>query len=352
MVACAADASSSPVRTFSVGFDDMGKLDELPQARRVARHFGTHHEELHVGTSDLVAVVRALANAHGDPFADAANVPLYLLAKRVRDDVKVILQGDGGDEMFAGYRRYTLVGAGNAVLAAARLATALERRGGRPLLPRRLSRLVGALGQRDEGMLLGLMLTTDTLLAPPSKLLSPTIRSRLAETDPFIRYRELAREYRALDRVQRMLYTDVACLLPDTFLEKVDRSTMAQGVETRVPFLDNDLAEFAMRLPSALKVSGGAKKRVLRAALRGVVPDWILDAPKRGFNVPYGKWLRGPLLPLLKSTVCSGTGSAAQWFDLPVAVRLVEEHATGARDHALLLWKALQLGLWAESMRA
>jgi asparagine synthase (glutamine-hydrolysing) len=145
-----------------------------------------------------------------------------------------------------------------------------------------------------------------------------------------------------------MLLTDLQIILPDIFLEKVDRSTMAMSTEIRVPFLDADLVDYVAALPSRYKVRLGQKKRLLRRALRGIVPDSILDAPKAGFGVPFGAWMRGPLSSTLRELALGRDSPAAGLFDEGALRQAIDQHARRERDHGFLLWKCLQLSLWRE----
>jgi asparagine synthase (glutamine-hydrolysing) len=146
--------------------------------------------------------------------------------------------------------------------------------------------------------------------------------------------------------VQRMLWTDMRILLPDIFLEKVDRSTMAHSIEVRVPFIDRSLAQYVLGLPSQYKVRWGKKKRILRSALRGIVPDAVLDAPKTGFGVPYQYWLRRPLLDYMKAVLFDSSIQDKRLFNHKALGLLIHEHSEGKRDWGFFLWKALNLGLW------
>ncbi|HEX7517212.1 MAG TPA: asparagine synthase C-terminal domain-containing protein [Chthoniobacterales bacterium] len=151
-----------------------------------------------------------------------------------------------------------------------------------------------------------------------------------------------------LDRVQRMLYTDVNIILPDIFLEKVDKATMAWGVEARVPFLDHELANYVLALPAHVKLAGGKSKALLKRALRGVVPDFVLDAPKMGFAVPYSRWLAGPLAAFARERICAGGAARDGLIDSEQTAQLLDEHVAGRDDHGFLLWKTLNLALWFE----
>jgi asparagine synthase (glutamine-hydrolysing) len=164
--------------------------------------------------------------------------------------------------------------------------------------------------------------------------------------DPFQRYLEHHDRFRDLDPVQRMLYTDCAVILPDVYFEKVDRATMAFGIEARVPMLDNDLAAYAMSLPSSYKVRGPTTKYILRKALADILPAGVLCGGKLGFNVPFQSWLRTSLAPYLKSVLLDGGLGASGIFNRTELERRVREHVSGSRDYGYLLWKLLNFALW------
>ena len=346
ITALASEQLGSALNTYSVGFDFAGGVNELPQAARVAKKFGTNHHEIHISGYDLADTVTELSQAFDEPFGDAANIPLYLLCKAVKGDVKVVLQGDGGDEIFAGYRRYsTFRWANVARLPASFLTPAIAR------LPdssrkNRVHRYLQALAAKDPAMRMARLLTVDfpeSECAPP-QVLSRELQQQLIHNDPFARYKEVAEQYTGLDSVQQMLFTDMSIILPDIFLEKVDRATMAASLEVRVPFLDQDLVDYVVALPRKIKMLGGQKKGLLRSALRGVVPDEVLDAPKTGFGVPYGHWLKGPLRDMTHEAILGS--HATGWFNRPVAEKLLKQHESGERNWDFLLWKSMQLGLW------
>ena len=281
--------------TFSAGFDDPRYPDERPKARKVAEHFGTDHHELFIEGRDMAEVVEALIDHHGMPFFDAANIPLYLMARKVSGDIKVVLQGDGGDEVFGGYRRYAtirmlpllhaLAGIGR-VSAGALPASSLRQR---------VLRYCNIFGQKDFGDTIGLLLTAEDLGGEALGVFDASFRQRIAASDPMARYREVRARFAHLDAGQQMSMVDLSIQLPDIYLEKVDRSTMAHGLEVRVPFLDHELVDFVARIPGYRKMPWGRKKWLLKKALRGIVPDFVLDGPKTGFNVPFKHWLMGPL---------------------------------------------------------
>jgi asparagine synthase (glutamine-hydrolysing) len=334
------------IDTFSAAFDFSAGSSELPMARRLAGELGTAHHEIHVAGSELPQTIEALVRCHDEPFGDAANIPLYLLARALGGTPKVILQGDGGDEIFAGYRRHNVFSAEyfwRSIAPAGRLGMRLLPRG--PSYYQRL-RFLDAMSARPSAMRMALMLTQDTLDHSPVTLLSSELQDYLVGTDPFARYRELGNRFSAETPLQRMLYTDTSILLPDTYLEKVDKPTMSMGIEVRVPFLDNRLTDYVLGLPASYKIRRGHKKYLLRRALRGVIPDYVLDAPKRGFSVPFETWLRGPLVAYARSVFLDDATRRARLFNEPQLRTRIAEHVAGKRNNGFMLWKALQLALW------
>lgn len=340
------------LRTYTVGFDYVGDTDEQPTARAFAYGLGTEHHELHVGATNLIATLRRLVHAHDSPFSDAANVPLLQLCEALGGETKVILQGDGGDEVFGGYRRYEVLSLGRLFRIGAPVGAAINA-----LLPDGAARaarrrFLNALRQRDPTLRMALLLTVEDLADSPARVLRAEVRDAATHTDPFRRYKEVAIALQARDPVQAMLLTDLQIILPDIFLEKVDRSTMALSTEVRVPFLDGDLVDYVAALPSHFKVRWGQKKRLLRRALRGIIPDSILDAPKAGFGVPFGAWMRGPLSSTLSELALGRGAPSAPLFDEHELKRAIAQHASRERDHGFLLWKCLQLALWWEMQHA
>jgi asparagine synthase (glutamine-hydrolysing) len=323
----------------------------LPRARSVAERFGTDHHEIHVTGADLSDLLRRLAVAHDVPFSDAANIPLYQLCEALQGETKVVLQGDGGDELFGGYRRYELLDQVAILGPLARLVQPLlGLQSSSRFMPSR--RMAAALAEREPAKRMALLLTTEMEDRSPIRVLAPWLRAIAQGQDAFARYRECARLFDGMDPVQSMLLTDLMIILPDVFLEKVDRATMARSVEVRVPFLDNELVDYAVSLPARTRVRFGHKKRLLREALRTIVPDEILDAPKAGFGVPFGRWMRGEVGELLRSLALDPSSAASELFDRPLLQRLLAEHRRGTQDHGFLLWKCLQLALWNQYVLA
>jgi asparagine synthase (glutamine-hydrolysing) len=345
IAATAVRHSARKLSSYSVGFDFERGINELPKARALAQQLGLDHHEMQVSGTALKDVIVDLVRAHDEPFADAANIPLYLLAKSLDGAVKVVLQGDGGDEMFAGYRRYAILRNAWAWSAWPAVAAPVLRLLGRH--GERLARMAAAAGAADPARRMALLLTVETEWNSPFRLFARDARADLeTTTDPFLAFRNCAERFKSSDPVQKMLLTDIHLQLPSQFLTKVDRATMAWGLEARVPLLDERIASLAMGYPSAYKARGAQKKIVLREAMRDRVPTEILDGPKTGFGVPYEYWLRTSLHDMARD--CLLSSRFLQRFDLD-ALRVsaaLDEHVSGRREHGFMLWKLLQLSLW------
>jgi asparagine synthase (glutamine-hydrolysing) len=345
IAASAVHSRKMPLQSYAAGFDFDRGVNELPKAAFVARQLGLDHRELKIGGADLPEVLLHLAAVHDEPFADAANIPLYLMCKALDGRVKVVLQGDGGDELFGGYRRYSVLR--NAWLwnRIPGVACSIARQLGS--FGRRFARMAESVKHVDSAMRMGLLLTTEMPGNPPEALFSEPKRRDLQEgTDPFLVYRNAAERFAEHEPVQQMLLTDLTVQLPSQFLTKVDRATMAAGVEARVPLLDERVAELAVGFPSEWKVHGAKKKIVLRESQRGRLPDSVLDGPKAGFGVPYEYWLRSSLFEFSKERLLDNGFLRRFSLDPRMVESALSEHRSGSRDRGFLLWKLLNLQLW------
>lgn len=348
ITAFASNYGRRTISTFSLGFSDSPLSSELPKARAVAKCFRTEHHEAVIGSSDVLPILERMVRVYDGPFADAANLPLFLLYSRLGTRFKVMLQGDGGDEVFAGYRRYMAL----AWLRYWRLIakpteiirTGLGERSS--LAFSRFARFVAAITNDDPAMRMAYLLTMETSNPSPLRLLSPGLRFELRKHDPFERYRKIEAEYRGLDPVQSMLFTDCRILLPDIFLVKVDRASMAHGVEVRVPLLDLELMRSILPLPSSRKIHGTTSKHLFRQALKGVLPREILHQGKAGFGVPFGDWLKTGLRTLMCDVLLDDQIKNFDVFDRPALELCIKQHINGERDAGFLLWKMLNLALW------
>ncbi len=340
-----------PVKTFSIGFDEPS-YSELPQARVAAREFGTEHHEL-VVSPDVADLVPRLVWQSDEPSADSSAIPVYYVSQLAREHVTMALSGDGGDELFAGYETYQAYQWRDRY----RRVPQFLRRGVIAPLVRAIppsSRKV-SLEFKAKRFVHGAELSMERAHYSWRNILDDAARRGLytdafagsfAPLDSFRFYEEHFRESQEWSPINRLLHVDTRFYLPNDMLVKVDRMSMAVSLEARVPFLDHELVELAARIPESIKFKNREKKALLRKALRGVVPDRLLDAPKKGFNVPIPVWLRGPLRPLVEEELGERRQRELGLFR-PEAVRtLLDEHLTGRRDRSFELWGLLTFTLW------
>ncbi|HEU0199644.1 MAG TPA: asparagine synthase (glutamine-hydrolyzing) [Burkholderiaceae bacterium] len=334
-------------RTFSIGFDEPG-FDESGHARQVATHLETRHTEFRVTPAEARAVIPQLPHMFDEPFADASQMPTYLVAKLAREHVTVSLSGDGGDELFGGYGKYA-VGSRLATLPARRLLAALLRSS--PALgaahfasatapsprtkitPRRLSRLSQMLAA--EPLELARMLSDNCPdfadLLPRTAVAEPVDDLRIATNAPY-------------GVVASLL--DIRTYLPDDVLTKVDRASMAVSLESRAPLLDHRLVEFACRLPWSMRAAGTNKKKVLRQLLYRYVPKPLVDRPKMGFSVPIASWLRKELRPWAEELIAGKAGRDDVLIDRNALQARWVEHQERRADRSPMLWAALMYLAW------
>jgi len=334
------------LHTYSVGFDFDGGINELPKALKIAKQFNTSHHELTIGSYDLADTIEKLVYIHDSPFSDAANIPLFLLGKELEGTAKVILQGDGGDEIFGGYRRYNTLSLMRYWKPIISIFSQLHQ-----YLPRNKdffirNRYLNALNFNNEAELMALLLTVEDKYNNHQDIFSKSIQTNFKDIDPFQAYKDCDSRFANKDIVQKMLFTDSQIILPDIFLEKVDRSTMASSIEVRVPFLDNALTNYALSLPSKIKVRHGQKKWLLKKALINILPNEILFGKKTGFGVPYQYWIKGPLLELFydkKNELKNLHPTILNWKYIDC---LMVENRESVNDHSFILWKILNLMIW------
>ena len=351
VVAAMAEQSPAPVRTFSIGFAG-GELDELPRARLVAERFSTDHHEL-VVEPNAVELLPKMVRHYGEPFGDHSALPSFYLAELAAGQVTVALNGDGGDESFAGYQRYSsnllaarLEGLPSSLrdsLAAAAKRRGPARTGGGPL--ERALRFASRLGGDRESRYLAQVSVFDH--AGRAALYSPEMARAVGSHEAEAALLEPWREASGTDLLDQLLEVDSSVYLPGDLLAKIDVATMAYSLEARSPLLDQELMELAASIPPAQKARGAQRKIALRGALRGWVPDEILDGPKRGFELPVASWLRGDLAPYAREVLLDPGAAERGWLE-PVAIeRLLDEHRSGASDHGRRIWSLLTLELWA-----
>ena len=357
IVAAMCRHASGPVLTHTVGFDETPH-DERDKARRIAAQLGTDHREILV-RPDAVETARRLASHFDEPFADPCAVPAYHLARAARERVTVVLGGDGADEMLAGYRRYRFDLAEAATRA--RMPEWLRRGtfglAGRVYpkadwLPRplRAKRTLQNLATDDAtAHLRSVSLAAGEL---PGMLLSSDLATQLADYDPFARGREHFARCESPELLNRLCYLDMKTLLADEILTKVDRTSMAVGLEVRVPLLDYRLVELSARMPTALKLSNGVGKRVLRQTVERWVGSESATVAKHGFDVPTDEWFRGPLRSVLYDELLSPAARLRQWLEPAAVENLIRDHVSGSGNHGQTLWTVFMLEQWAQHCAA
>jgi asparagine synthase (glutamine-hydrolysing) len=345
IVALMSQHTDRPVKTFSIGFEEDG-YDELKYARVAARQFGTDHHEFIV-TPEICHIVDELAWHLDEPFADSSAIPTYAVSKLAREHVKVVLSGDGGDELFAGYTRYLID----------------RKRSGFAKLPRVLRHgLMQPLSRKLPAGAWGRNYLHNVTLDPLNRYLdsvsyfttlnkrslySSAFRSRLSDQDQATTlFEEYARQGSSGDPLDTLLYLDSKTYLPGDILTKVDRMSMAVSLEARVPLLDHKLIEFVTRIPAHFKMKGAETKHIFKRVVRGLVPDEILDRPKQGFGLPIRNWINQELRGYIRDVLFDQRTRERGYFNQDYIVSLLNEHDRGRRDHTSPLWALFMLELW------
>jgi asparagine synthase (glutamine-hydrolysing) len=355
--------SSTPVRTFTIGFAESG-YDEAGDARAVAQHLGTDHTEHRVTPAEAQAVIPDLSGIWSEPFADVSQIPTLLVAKLAREQVRVALSGDGGDECFGGYRRHFMADhlSGLFWLPARlrRMAALSLTRLGPPawnellewpplswsrnvrqaLQGESVHKFAGVLDSIDERDLYHRLLQ-----GGPHAYRPCSMRGGPVPADDAADLMRLLPSYAA-----RAMFRDTIGYLPGDVLVKLDRATMALGLEARCPLLDHRVLAFAWRLPIGSKIRGGKGKWPLRRILHRYVPRALFERPKHGFSVPVGAWLRGPLRGWAADILAPDRLGRGDYLNPRVVGRLWAEHLAGRRDHTRQLWALLMFETWRERL--
>lgn len=336
---------SNPVKTFSLGFEFGGIYNELADARVVAQCFATDHHEFVVESPDLLNTIETLVWHYDEPFGDPAAFPVYLLSKFAREHVTVVLTGEGGDELFGGYRRQAaeqFAAWYQTIPAPARSFLGKKVIGSLPRL-RRAKTLLNVLHIEDDPS----RLSAWHAVFEPSMCAALLAEPWLEEVNgysPTSIYEQLYNlEMNSLDN---KLYSDLAVYLPDTFLEKTDKATMAVSLEARVPILDHRLVEFACAIPTKYKLSGTKLKKVFRKAVSDLLPESIINKPKRGFAVPLDYWFRGSLRAFAQDVLLDHKTRTRGYFDQSYVDRLLTEHQNGQEVRDEHLWLLINFELW------
>jgi asparagine synthase (glutamine-hydrolysing) len=342
VVALMARAMDRRVQTFSIGFEEP-EYNEAPHAARVAAALGTDHTELIV-RPDADQLVEDVIRGFDDPFADSSALPTLLVSHLARERVTVSLSGDGGDELFGGYTRYAEVSGMTApaprLLRRLLRGLALMRPPGAKGRAWMLNRVSGSRGRYAGTVASPLPVVEGGVARDALARLRPSLEHVL---DPWFD------RFGSRDFATQMMLVDLETYLPGDILTKVDRMSMAVSLEARVPILDHHVVEFAMGLPSHLKLQGDTGKRILRDAITGLVPDSVLTRPKQGFAVPLTEWFRGPLKYRIEG-LCAPDAAISEWVDINAVRRISEEHVAGRREHPGLIWRLVVLNGWLKAL--
>ena len=353
VVALMSEESSEPVKTFSIGFEEQD-FSELHHARRVAEYVGADHHEFIV-RPDAMEVLPTLVEHYGEPYADSSAIPTYYVSRETRRHVTVALNGDGGDECFAGYERY----------AAMRLAERYRRLPGvmrEGVIERAVNLLPSSELRRGRVRSLKRFLHSASLPSverylrwvsvldrtAKDELYTDEFRHEMAEYDPASWIAPWFAQANGAGVIDASLLADTMTYLPNDLLVKVDIASMAVSLEARSPFLDHHVIEFAASLPEKFKLRGLTTKYLLKQVLKKLVPVENLNRPKMGFGVPIGYWFRGRMKKFLAETILSEKALRRGLFKPQEVKRMFELHARGERDHSHQLWTLLMLELWFE----
>ena len=346
IVAMMSQCSDIPVKTFSIGFEE-DSFDELKYARIAAKQFGTDHHEFIV-TPDLFDLVDELVWHFDEPFSDPSSLPTYMLSKMAREHVTVVLSGDGGDELFAGYSRYVTN----------------KKRSGFANLPKVIRNgLFRSISKKLPHSAWGKNYLYNISLDPTDRYIDSVScfngpRKGYLYSDDFSErlngslgkgehdFRSFAESVSTGNEIDKLLYLDSKTYLPGDILTKVDRMTMANSLEARVPLLDHELIEFVVGIPSHLKMNGLETKYILKKAMEDIVPNEILYREKQGFGVPIGEWINVQLRERIIEDLGEKRTLEREFFNVDYIQTLLKEHSDGRRDHSHALWVLWMFELW------
>ncbi|QDG73348.1 asparagine synthase (glutamine-hydrolyzing) [Janthinobacterium tructae] len=329
-----------PVKTFSVGFKE-GGFSELAYAADIARQFSTEHHELEVSVDQVIALLPDLVRFRDAPVAEPSDIPIYLLAKESRKTVKMVLTGEGSDEILGGYPKHVYERyAGNYQMLPGLLRRSL------------IEPAIGALPyrfRRAKTAIVNLGLEAfDERMPRWFGMMSDQERARLVAMPAPVRQRDpsLGCGSAGNSALRRILCFDQLSWLPDNLLERGDRMTMAASLEARMPFMDHELAAYVSSLPDEYRVRGRTTKWILREAMKQLLPQAILERPKVGFRVPVNEWFRGPMKDYLYEHLTGTDSRTRHYYHAAALQQVLAEHVAGRQNHEKLLWSLLTLEIW------
>lgn len=348
--------SKRPVKTFSMGFNEQG-FDEAVYAKKVAKHLGTDHTEMYVSPEEAQAIIPSLPAIYDEPFADSSQIPTFLVSKLAKSHVTVSLSGDAGDELFSGYNRYLMV---NNVWSKLSKAPRSIRKATGNFLTRQSEDRLNKIYSSVEGLVPNKYKLSNfgEKMHKVARVIGASNASELY--DGFISHwkpdsilsAETSQEIYNLDRIknltfiEKMMFIDATTYLPDDILVKVDRAAMANSLETRVPFLDHRVVEYAWNLPMNLKIREGKGKWILREILYKHVPKKLIERPKMGFGIPLDQWLRGPLREWVLDILSPDNLSKHGLLNSVEIQTKLREHMSGNKNWQYQLWDVLMFQSW------
>lgn len=352
--------SSQPIRTFTIGFDE-GGYDEAVHAKAVAQHLGTDHTELYVRPEDALAVIPLIASMYCEPFGDSSQIPTYLVSKMAGQQVKVVLSGDAGDELFGGYNRYLIArkvwGQMNRLPGFVRKSVALMLRSlkpgtwdrlfeiAKPLLPKRLQLITpGDKAHKLAGVLA--LSSGEAFYRQLNSHWTDPASVVIGGREPETLFTNPAAWPETDSFEHWMMAMDAQTYMADDILVKVDRASMAVSLETRVPMLDHRVVNLAWRMPMDLKIREGQGKWILRQVLYRYVPKELIERPKQGFGIPLDSWLRGPLREWVETLLDENRLRQEGYFHPAPIRKMWEEHLKGTRNWQHHLWSVLMFQAW------
>jgi asparagine synthase (glutamine-hydrolysing) len=335
--------SINPVKTFSIGFNSV-KYDEAIYAKDIAKHIGTDHTELYINDKDVIDVIPKISDVFSEPFADSSQIPTFLLCEMVTKHVKVALSGDAGDELFGGYNQYKFT---PKIWKFVNAFPLKMREIGHNLLNnielnQRFEKLNYLLPSINEIDFYKRMVTHWGIA-------DEVVFDSKENGSYFKEFKGLSSRY---SYQENLMALDSLTYLSDDILVKVDRAAMANSLETRVPFLNDELFEFVWSLPFHLKIKDGSSKWILKELLNKYVPKQLVDRPKQGFSVPLAQWLREPLRDWAESLLASDRLIAENYFNENIVRNIWELHLSGKKDYSLKLWSILMFQSWLEKNKS
>ncbi|WP_341201692.1 asparagine synthase (glutamine-hydrolyzing) [Planomicrobium okeanokoites] len=346
--------SSQPINTFSIGFKE-DKFNEAEYAKKVANHLGTNHTELYLSSEDAINIIPDMPKYFDEPFADSSQIPTFLVSKLAKQHVTVALSGDGGDELFGGYARYQVMEKFESVISKFPIFT---RRKGSHFINyvknSSLSQVFNVFPSKivDHTYRGGELLMFDNANERYNYFISSwksnenLVLNQNNKYSGFIESKKSREFYEKSGFLKWMMYTDTKMYLPDDILVKLDRSSMANSLESRVPLLDYEIVEFAHNLPLKYKVKEKQSKWILKQVMYKYLPKELMDRPKKGFSVPIANWLRGPLKEWADDLLAEEKLIEQGYLDSQVIIKRWEEHKNGSRDWHAQLWSVLMFQSW------